>query len=166
MRGAPLDLAELVRDTVRVFGQDRSLAGVAVELVGEEDLPAVEMEGDAAKLRQVLWNLLRNAAEAAGRGGGRVRVELRRGDDEAQVRVEDDGPGIPPEHRDRLFEPFFTTKARGTGLGLATVHSLVTDHRGTIEVDSDPGRGTCFPVRLPYTAGRGRTSSPPPEATP
>ena len=166
MRVAPLDLAELVRDTVRVFGQDRSLAGVAVELVGEEDLPAVEMEGDAAKLRQVLWNLLRNAAEAAGRGGGRVRVELRRGDDEAQVRVEDDGPGIPPEHRDRLFEPFFTTKARGTGLGLATVHSLVTDHRGTIEVDSDPGRGTCFTVRLPYTAGRGRTSSPPPEATP
>ena len=161
---APLDLAELVRDTVRVFQQDRGL-GVAVEVAGEGALPPVEMSGDAAKLRQVLWNLLRNAADAAARGKGHVRVEVQPLAEDVLLRVHDDGPGIAAEHRERIFEPFFTTKLRGSGLGLATVHGLVSDHRGTIRFETD-GDGTCFEVRLPYTAGRGRQSSPPPEPKP
>jgi two-component system sensor histidine kinase PilS (NtrC family) len=156
---APLDLAELVRDTVRVFQQDRGL-GVAVEV--DDAMVPVEMSGDAAKLRQVLWNLLRNAAEAASHGRGHVRVEVEPLVDDVLLRVRDDGPGIAAGHRERIFEPFFTTKASGSGLGLATVHSLVTDHRGTIRFETD-GDGTCFEVRLPYTPNRGRQSSPPPE---
>ena len=150
----PLDLAGLVRDTIGVFGQDRTLAGVTVELVGEGELGAIEMVGDAAKLRQVLWNLLRNAAEAAAQGGGHVAVEVAPAASEVVIRVRDDGPGISAEHGQRVFEPFFTTKARGTGLGLATVHSLVSDHKGTIRFESPSGGGTCFEVRLPYTGAR------------
>jgi len=148
-----IDLGELVRDTIGVFLQDRTL-GVTVELVAADTLGPVEMVGDAAKLRQVLWNLLRNAAEAAGQGGGHVTVEVAPAEREVVVRVRDDGPGIPAEHASRVFEPFFTTKARGTGLGLATVHSLVSDHKGTVRFDSPPGGGTCFEVRLPYTGAR------------
>jgi two-component system sensor histidine kinase PilS (NtrC family) len=160
LRIEPLDLAGLVRDTVGVFGQDRGLGPVAIELVGGDELAPIEMSADAAKLRQVLWNLLRNAADAASRGGGHVSLELARHETEVELRVRDDGPGIPAEHRERVFEPFFTTKSQGTGLGLATVHSLVSDHRGTIQFETDE-RGTCFVVRLPYTAGRTRQSSPP-----
>jgi two-component system sensor histidine kinase PilS (NtrC family) len=153
---APLDLVELVRDTVRVFENDPNLAGVDVVLVGDDRLRPVPMTGDAAKLRQVLWNLLRNAAEA----GGTVEVEVVPREVDVEIRVRDDGPGISAEHRSRIFEPFFTTKARGSGLGLATVHSLVTDHRGTITFESHDS-GTCFTVRLPYTAGRRPASIPP-----
>ena len=56
------------------------------------------------------------------------------------ITVDDDGPGVPPESRDRIFEPFFTTKAKGSGLGLSIVHAIVTQHGGTIEVDEQPGR--------------------------
>jgi len=150
----PFDLVGLVRDTVGVFSQDRGLAGVAVELVAGDELGPVEMSGDASKLRQVLWNLLRNGAEAASQGGGHVAVEVTAEPAEVVIRVRDDGPGIPAEHRQRVFEPFFTTKARGTGLGLATVHSLVSDHKGTIRLESPAHGGTCFEVRLPYNGAR------------
>jgi two-component system, NtrC family, sensor histidine kinase PilS len=150
----PLDLAGLVRDTVGVFGQDRGFAEVAVELVGADELTTIEMTGDAAKLRQVLWNLLRNAAEAASQGGGHVWIEVEPAASEVTIRVRDDGPGIPAEHAQRVFEPFFTTKTRGTGLGLATVHSLVSDHRGAIRFVTPTRGGTCFEVRLPYTGPR------------
>lgn len=151
LKVAPLDLRELLRDTVRVFEQDRGLGDVAVSLdAAGEVLP---LEGDAAKLRQVLWNLLRNAAEAATQGGGTVSVEIEvePGAATVAIRVRDDGPGIPPAQQPQVFEPFFTTKNRGSGLGLATVHSLVTDHRGTVDFESEVGRGTCFTVRLPLT---------------
>jgi two-component system, NtrC family, sensor histidine kinase PilS len=157
---APIDVAELVRDTVRVFGQDRGFAGVTVDARMEDGDGGVPLHGDAAKLRQVLWNLMRNAAEAAAQGGGHVVVELEPGAQDVAVRVRDDGPGIPSEHRDRVFEPFFTTKNRGSGLGLATVLNLVNDHRGTVQLESQPGHGTCFTVRLPYTGDRSRTASP------
>ncbi|HWM87888.1 MAG TPA: ATP-binding protein, partial [Kofleriaceae bacterium] len=159
LKAAPIDLAELVRDTVRVFGQDRGLAGVTVDTRMDDRADGVPYHGDAAKLRQVLWNLIRNAAEAAAQGGGHVVVELRPGAHEVAVRVRDDGPGIPREHRERVFEPFFTTKSRGSGLGLATVINLVNDHRGTVQLESQPGRGTCLTVRLPYTAERGRPAT-------
>jgi two-component system, NtrC family, sensor histidine kinase PilS len=149
----PLDLAGLVRDTIGVFSQDRGFAAVAVELVASDQLGPIEMSGDAARLRQVLWNLLRNAAEAAARGGGHVWIEVTPGSSEVTIQIRDDGPGIRSEHRERVFEPFFTTKPRGTGLGLATVHSLVSDHAGSIRFDSSAS-GTSFEVRLPYTGTR------------
>src|SRR5262249_27509090 len=114
------------------------------------------------QIRQVLFNLLRNAAEAMP-DGGEIAVELGREGSEATIAVRDRGPGIPTEHLDRAFEPFFTTKAGGTGLGLPTVHRIVTDHGGTGTIAPPPGRGTTLTGRLPGAgAWSGWRATPPP----
>jgi two-component system sensor histidine kinase PilS (NtrC family) len=150
-----LDLAVLVDETVRVFRQDKS-SGVEVGLTTPRELV---MAGDAAKLRQVVWNLLRNAAEAAAAGGGHVEVAVGGSADTAEIVISDDGAGIPREHLSRVFDPFFTTKKRGTGLGLATCHSIVTDHGGSLDVASDAGGGTRVVVRLPRRRGEAGAAS-------
>jgi signal transduction histidine kinase len=100
-------------------------------------------------LNQVWQNLIDNALDAVPESG-HVTVTASRGDQSVIVQVVDDGPGIPPEVRDRIFDPFFTTKAigEGTGLGLDIVQRLVRRHGGEIEVQSQPGR-TEFRVTLP-----------------
>ena len=141
-----VDLAALLDDTAAALRMDRTWGTIAIEV---DALPRpLTILGDAAKLRQVLWNLARNGVEAAGSGGG--HVWLRGTADAAQVHivVEDDGAGIAAEHVPRIFDPFFTTKAGGTGLGLATCHAIVAEHGGVIAVDSAPGAGTRFTIRL------------------
>jgi two-component system sensor histidine kinase PilS (NtrC family) len=145
------DVALLARETVQVFQQDRTFGEVEVILESGDGTEALPMVGDPGRVRQVLWNLLRNAADAASRGGGKVWVRLRRGDP-MEVEVADDGPGIASEHLPRIFDPFFTTKSRGTGLGLATCHSIVAEHGGSIDVASELGHGTSFVVHLPAAA--------------
>ncbi|HEY0840951.1 MAG TPA: ATP-binding protein, partial [Vulgatibacter sp.] len=105
---------------------------------------------DPSQLKQVLWNLLRNAAEAS-REGGVVTVATGEADREGMVfvRIEDRGEGISRADLDRIFDPFFTTKATGTGLGLSTVHRIVEGLGGQIEVESVVGEGTRFTVLLP-----------------
>jgi two-component system sensor histidine kinase PilS (NtrC family) len=145
---AALDLTVLIDETVKVFRQDRSRGDVEVETI----LPppgSMQITADPAKLRQVIWNLVRNAADAATSGGGHVAVSVGEEDGAVIVSITDDGPGISTENQSRIFDPFFTTKKRGTGLGLAMVHSIVTEHGGTIDVDSEPGTGTRFVIRLP-----------------
>jgi two-component system sporulation sensor kinase A len=102
----------------------------------------------------VLVNLIQNAAEAMPEKGGHVTVRASGLEPESLVlTVEDDGPGILPEHVGHLFEPFFTTKLAGTGLGLPISKSIVEQHGGRIEVSSEPGRGTTFLLLLPLRAG-------------
>jgi signal transduction histidine kinase len=98
----------------------------------------------------VLVNLIQNAAEAM-KNGGHVAVRASRFPDGGGVilAVADDGPGIPDADHERIFQPFFTTKFTGTGLGLAITRSLVEQHGGRIDLDSEPGRGTTFFVVLP-----------------
>jgi two-component system, NtrC family, sensor kinase len=98
----------------------------------------------------VFLNLVVNAAQAV-ETGGHVLVATRTDGDHVVVSVADDGCGIPAELIERIFDPFFTTKAvgEGTGLGLAIAHQIVTSHGGEIQVESSPGRGTVFRVRLP-----------------
>ncbi|MGH9650161.1 MAG: sensor histidine kinase, partial [Terriglobales bacterium] len=113
--------------------------------------------GDATALRQAFSNLLRNSAEA-GRDGAPVTVEVRAEADGQATRLvfKDDGTGIPREHLARIFVPFFTTKAAGTGLGLALVHRIVTEHGGAVSVASDPSGSTftlSFPARKAPAAG-------------
>jgi two-component system NtrC family sensor kinase len=115
------------------------------------------LPADANQIEQVVVNLLINAADAIGEDGGTIRIGTRAVAEPApgfaEIFVADNGRGIPAEHLDRLFEPFFTTKGpRGTGLGLAVTWGIVEAHGGTIEVESEPGRGTGFTVRLPYAA--------------
>jgi signal transduction histidine kinase len=106
---------------------------------------AVWLEYDDEKIRQVLFNLVRNALEASERGG-RVVLDLRPGERSAVLDVEDEGRGLATDQP--IFEPFFTTKETGTGLGLAIVHRIIEDHGGSITVHSRPGC-TVFSVSLP-----------------
>lgn len=100
-------------------------------------------------LGEIFDNLLKNARDAMG-GGGRIRILARYGGDfGVEVMVEDDGPGIPVEMRDRIFEAYFTTKSGGTGLGLAIVKQNIEMFGGRVEVDSELGRGTCFRLYFP-----------------
>lgn len=122
--------------------------GQRLELQAGEDLWAV---ADPRSLDQILQNLVSNARDAMGPEGTlRISAGLRSGT--VGLDVQDDGPGIPPGQLDQLFEPFYTTKPSGTGLGLATVRNLVLQNRGTIQVESTPGRGTVFSIDLQVPA--------------
>ena len=103
-----------------------------------------------AKLNLVAQSLVSNAIDAC-EAGGHVAVSTRSAEDAIEVEVADDGCGILPAIRDRIFDPFFTTKplGEGTGLGLSISYGIVQEHHGTIEVQSAPGRGSCFTVRIP-----------------
>lgn len=119
----------------------------------ELDLPAAELliDVDAAKIEQVLLNLLLNGIDAmTPGGGGRVVLRVRRQPLAACIEIEDEGPGLVDTHAP-VFDAFYTTKADGTGLGLAIVHRIVTDHGGTVTVESRPGR-TVFRVTLPLAS--------------
>lgn len=143
------DLASLVEETVQVARGDQNFADV--ELTADVVDKPLTIHADPAKLRQVVWNLIRNAADAASGGGKHVRVEARREGDGAIVSVADDGPGIPDQLLGRIFDPFVTTKQKGTGLGLATCHAIVVEHGGRIDVETAQGKGTKMVVTIPGT---------------
>ena len=158
-RPAPLrtrrtDLAPLAGETLDVFANDPKGGGLAIE----RSLAPAPADVDPDRLRQVLWNLLvnaRHAVEATGRGSGRVAVATGRGPAGPWLSVEDDGVGIDPDDRQRIFVPFYSKREQGTGLGLATVHRVVEAHGGSVEVESEPGRGARFTVRLPAPSPAG-----------
>jgi signal transduction histidine kinase len=141
------DLNEEIERTIALM-EPRAKCGIEVERDFGE-LPRVRCH--AGQLNQVFMNLLINACDAMG-DKGRIRVSTRAPDPQ-RVRLEfqDDGPGIPPEMRDRVFEPFFTTKpvGQGTGLGLSLSHGIIERHGGRIWVESEPGEGTRFVIELP-----------------
>jgi two-component system, NtrC family, sensor histidine kinase PilS len=140
------DLGSLVNETVQVARGDQNFADVEIVCAVDDPLP---IHADPAKLRQVVWNLVRNAADAASSGGKHVKVEARRAGDGATISVADDGAGIPEALLGRIFDPFVTTKQKGTGLGLATCHTIITEHGGRIDVETGPGKGTKMVVSLP-----------------
>lgn len=111
---------------------------------------ALCVEADPVQLTVALKALVTNAIEALG-SGGHVEVELGSGEAEVWIRVVDDGPGIAPEERKRIFDPFFSARqaGRGLGMGLAKCWRIVTNHGGRMEVESQPGHGTAFTIRLP-----------------
>jgi len=150
LRGA-LQLVEGGYDLAR--GYDFRRIAIVAELA--PDLP--EIHGSVQELQQVFLNLLTNAAHAltSHAGGGappRITLRTRATADSVLAEVEDNGPGIPEDRRARIFDPFFTTKppGQGTGLGLSVSYFIVSrNHGGTIGVDSQPGKGARFTVRLP-----------------
>ncbi len=119
----------------------------------DADVPdALTVMGNEDQLRQVLWNLVLNGAQAEPRDGC-VRASARRMEDgQVEIEVVDRGRGIPPESLERVFEPFFTTRPKGTGLGLALVHRMIEAHHGQIQVSSNPEEGTSVRVVLPGDA--------------
>ena len=145
------DVNQMIANLVAFEGEGFRKRGVELIVDLAPDLPVPLI--DDSQLRQALLNLLRNAAEALEEhrpGGGSVTVTtLSEGDDAIVLEVHDDGPGIPRELADKLFDPFVSTKERGTGLGLALTHQIVLEHGGLMSVDSAPGAGTRFRIRLP-----------------
>lgn len=115
------------------------------------DIPStpVMVMMDAQQIEQVILNIMLNAAGIIPAKDGTVRVRVQEQGDRVSVVVQDNGPGIPPEHRQKLFHPFFTTRRGGTGLGLAVSHRIITDHGGRILVSSKTGAGATFTIELP-----------------
>jgi signal transduction histidine kinase len=143
-----VDLHEGLDTTLTVLGHKLKHTAIAVERDYDKTLPKLIVSG--SELNQVWTNLLDNAIDAVGERGT-ITVVTKQDGDCALVEIIDDGPGIPPEVRERVFEDFFTTKdvGHGTGLGLATARRIVVDrHDGSINVWSEPGR-TAFKVWLP-----------------
>ncbi len=112
------------------------------------DLPQLQMDAD--RLKQVLLNLLNNALDSMP-DGGQLEVSVRPQGEQLVLRVKDSGCGIPADRLPLVFEPFFTTKGQGTGLGLAISYNIVSDHNGTIDIESNPGEGTTVLISLPLT---------------
>ncbi len=140
-----VDLGRLLDNVLDLLAGDAERRGVQLER-DFADVP--EVRGEEGRLRQVAMNLALNALEATPKGG-KVRLWSRGEERRVIVGVDDAGPGVPPELRERIFEPFFTTKASGSGLGLPIVHAIITQHGGTIAVAPSPGGGARFLVTLP-----------------
>jgi signal transduction histidine kinase len=144
----PGSIAQAVEDVVALVRPQRSFRDVDLRIDAAPALPEVTLSNE--RIVQVLLNLLMNAADAAG-PSGKVALEAKRRDGGVRIVVEDDGPGIDPNVRERLFEPFVTTKevGKGTGLGLAVCRGLVESAQGTIRVDDSFRNGARFIVDLP-----------------
>ncbi len=144
------DVNETVERTLAVLEHQALLQNIRVHKRLCPSLPKVPI--DANQIQQVFTNIVLNAVEAMDANGD-LTIITRTGDDRQCVEVEftDTGRGIPPEQHEKIFEPFFTTKevGRGTGLGLAISHGIVMRHHGTIELKSEPAKGTTFTIRLP-----------------
>ncbi|MES1183232.1 MAG: ATP-binding protein [Myxococcales bacterium] len=150
----PVDLHEAINTTITVARHEwKYVADVETEF--DDELPAVPCHRN--ELAQALLNLIVNAAHAIGERGerpgkGKIVVMTEKVGQEVEIRVKDDGVGIPAEVAARVYEPFFTTKevGKGTGQGLAMARSTIVDkHGGSIRFESAPGVGTCFFIRLP-----------------
>lgn len=146
----PLDLNGLLEEVLVLI--DPLLQGQSIELAVDLEPESLTIEGDADQLKQVLLNLLQNAIDAMN-GVGRLRLCSRRLARLVDVRIEDNGPGIPEHIQERVFDPFFTTKAEGSGLGLAISRTIVQDHGGTLTMKSAPSQGTTFTIGLPLYEG-------------
>jgi PAS domain S-box-containing protein len=148
------DLLGLADDTATLFRRASEVApDVEVVVSGDPALPQVL--ADPNQIRQVIWNLLANAADVTP-VGGRIAVRVttpERDGSSVAVEILDEGPGVSDV--DAVFEPFYTTKARGTGLGLAVTARIVRDHGGTVRAVNVPGCGACFTVTLPVGATAG-----------
>jgi len=149
----PVDLQTILDDTLLLLGERLRLNNILLERQTEKGLSSVI--GSSSQLEQVFINFFQNSIDSLSEYTfeKRITVRIRNSLDHSSVLIEfsDNGPGIPPEHLDRLFEPFFTTKlvGQGTGLGLSIVYGIIQEHGGTITCASEQGLETTFVVTLP-----------------
>ena len=146
---ASTDLNELVGDMVDFYTPQAYSHSVTLRqsLCPE----ALVCKADANMLKQVMLNLFINAQQAMS-SGGELMVKTQRQDAEAVIEICDTGHGIAPERLPQLFEAYHSSRPRGSGLGLPIAKKIIDAHKGTISVNSEPGKGTCFTIRLPLQA--------------
>jgi signal transduction histidine kinase len=163
---ASVNVNDIVRGAVKLFEPQFGALGrppITSELHLDEELPAIQ--ADATLLRRAIENLILNAMDAMPAGGVlMVRTTHETGD--VHLEISDTGTGLTAEECERLFTPYYTTKQHGTGLGLAIVQSIVSDHGGRIWVDSEPGVGTSFHIRLPAKPPQDVVPAPAPSLAP
>jgi two-component system nitrogen regulation sensor histidine kinase GlnL len=160
LRPVPLNVHQLLERVALLAEEMASQRGVQILRRYDPSLPPILADED--RILQVFHNLVRNAVEAMDRGGRLTlvtrlsmnplfaKVDLGHGQRSmAEIQVMDDGQGIPEATRSRLFTPFFTTKDKGLGLGLALCHRIIDEHRGAIQIASEPGKGTTVSCYLP-----------------
>lgn len=174
MQTTRCDLSRIVAEFIEFYRPEAEKYGIELQPHLASDLPPVEV--DENLIRQLLMNLTRNAQQAmppatpagrgtpppdpsgrgvasgAGSGGGTIAYQTYCRDGNVVLEIIDTGVGIPPAAREKLFQVFFSTKPTGTGLGLPTVRKIVEAHRGTVQCDSEPGKGTRFTITLPGVA--------------
>jgi len=160
LRAVPLNVHQLLERVALLLEEEATSRGITLVRRYDPSLPPILADED--RIVQVFHNLMRNAIEAMP-GGGRLtlvtrlsmnplfaKVDLGQGQRSlAEIQIADEGQGMPEATRDKLFTPFFTTKDRGMGLGLALCHRIVEEHKGAIQVTSEPGRGTAVSCFLP-----------------
>ena len=154
---APVNLHRVLEDILLL--QKLSVAGKQISLVKRFDPSIPDIMADEQMLTRLFLNLIRNAIEAMGTSGqltvsSRILSDYRMAQNQRRSRmialeIADDGPGIPAEDLENIWTPFFSTKSGGTGLGLTICHKIVSEHRGLIKAEADPGHGTKFTVLLP-----------------
>ncbi|MGQ9688383.1 MAG: sensor histidine kinase [Desulfobaccales bacterium] len=141
-----ININQVIHEVTTLVEGEAKKRGICLEEDLDQGLP--DLHADPNQMKQVLLNLVKNSFEAMDSGG---RVTLSSGADDAQVwfSVQDTGGGMTPEVLEKIFNPFFTTKEKGTGLGLAVIHKIISDHHGAITVNSSPEQGTTITVKLP-----------------
>lgn len=152
LRLAPVEVNALLQEVSQLMAPEAGQAGARIRLELAPELPPVA--GDVELLQQACTNLVTNAIQAMPKGGT-VTLASRRGPDGAvEVRVSDEGVGIPPEDLDRVFRLYYTTKPSGSGIGLSLVYRIMQMHDGRIDLESVVGRGTTMILTLPVASGR------------
>jgi PAS domain S-box-containing protein len=146
----PSDINKVIEELVEFVHFELEQQGIVIKLSLDKQLPCLYL--DEKLMKQVLLNLVKNAA-AAMEAGGRLTISTSQESDNVCIAVSDTGVGIPEDLRAKIFEPYFTTKDTGTGLGLTLVYKIVKEHGGDMEVESSQGRGATFSVILPMPQG-------------
>jgi len=146
----PTSLREILDNTLNLVRYDKNFRKIDIR-TEVSDTPPLKIDPD--QIQQVFLNLILNARDAMP-DGGRLEISVKRSDGNVEMLFADTGPGIDAEIKDKVFDPFFTTKGptKGTGLGLSICYSIIKDHGGTIEIDSEKGKGTRFIIRMPAGA--------------
>jgi len=146
---SPADLGKVIEEMIDFFGPTARSANIEIKVYVPADLPSVLL--DQEMFKQALLNLLLNAEQAMPEGGNLTiqAASENRGPPTVCLSLIDTGQGMPADVQAKAFQPFFSTKKGGTGLGLATSRKIVEAHDGTIALESEPGRGTKFTIRLP-----------------
>lgn len=152
VRFQEVDLASLAREVADLIAPQARVARIELQFEAPAVIDAMWIRGDADMLKQAMLNLVTNALEAMKNGGG-LRLSVLRDGNAITLEVADNGPGIPPDMRNKVFQLYFTTKTRGSGIGLAMTYRAVQLHNGTIEFTSEEGQGTTFRLQFPALVG-------------
>jgi PAS domain S-box-containing protein len=143
----PTSLKDILENTLNLVRYDKYFKKIAIR-TDVEDIPSLKIDPD--QIEQVFLNLLLNARDAMPEGG-ELDITVKQTDSHVEMVFADTGTGIDAEVKDKIFDPFFSTKGptKGTGLGLSICYSIIKDHGGTIEIDSEKDRGTKFIIKIP-----------------